>query len=323
MPLCAQWASLQRIHRSMIRFKKNSSISSPAIGELSKKFVRPLLYKFVVSSRMFYKYMGWRRSKLKLSYVKKFGDTVRFGPLAGTRLRVEWSELPKFLGTYEAQLHPYLYQVISHPYDLILNIGCAEGYYAVGLARAIPHSDVRAYDTDPVQRARCKDNVILNDLLSRISIGDEFEGQMFGDFPEKRVLVVCDVEGHEVSLLDPRKHFGLETIDLIVELHEDACTTIRDLFQERFANTHRIVHVARQLFGDLGQIESLFDSEMDQLAAIYENRFGRTSWLVLMSNRWIADEQPSKERITDSLGNQRVHSTVERDVVLGEDAGSS
>ena len=153
--------------------------------------------------------------------------------------------------------------------------------------RAIPHSDVRAYDIDPVQRARCKDNVILNDLSSRISIGDEFKGQMFGTFLEKRVLVVCDVEGHEVSLLDPSKYVGFETMDLLVELHEDACTTIRDLFQERFADTHKIIHVPRQLFGDLGQIEGLFDSEMDQLAAIYENRFGRTSWLVLMSNRWM------------------------------------
>ena len=97
----------------MIRLEKHSSSSSPQIGELSKKLARPLLYKFVVSNRMFYKYMGWRRSKLKLSYVEKFGDAVRFGPLAGTRLRVEWSELPKFLGTYEAQLHPYLYQVVT------------------------------------------------------------------------------------------------------------------------------------------------------------------------------------------------------------------
>jgi len=40
----------------------------------------------------------------------------------------------KLLGFYEQPLQPYIEQVIQTGYPTIINIGCAEGYYAVGLA---------------------------------------------------------------------------------------------------------------------------------------------------------------------------------------------
>src|SRR5262245_56331762 len=37
---------------------------------------------------------------------------------------------PKLLGTYERELHPVLERICKEPYEGIVNIGCAEGYYA-------------------------------------------------------------------------------------------------------------------------------------------------------------------------------------------------
>ena len=266
------------------------------VAETIKRALRPVLHRLVVNDRLFDKYMGWRRSRLKSRYVSWFGNTVASGPFSGTRLRPEWSELPKFLGTYKSPLHPYLHKIITDTaYDQVLNIGCAEGYYAVGIATAIPRSLVKAFDIDLVQRQRCKDNAILNGLADRVKIERAFNGELFNSFTQERVLVICDIEGHEAALLDPARYEGLKRLDMIVELHEHSRPDIVDLFSERFSISHEITYVPRQLLADLAPIEKLFDTEMDQLAAIYENRVGRTSWMVLFSRHWIGSRVTPEE----------------------------
>src|SRR5436190_882004 len=41
----------------------------------------------------------------------------------------------KLLGSYENELHPFIQQLGANKYTEIIDIGCAEGYYAVGLAQ--------------------------------------------------------------------------------------------------------------------------------------------------------------------------------------------
>jgi hypothetical protein len=42
------------------------------------------------------------------------------------------SVLSKLLGTYESELHPVLHEILIKPYELIVDVGSAEGYYAIG-----------------------------------------------------------------------------------------------------------------------------------------------------------------------------------------------
>ena len=142
----------------------------------------------------------------------------------------------------ESPLHPYLHKIIiDTAYDQVLNIGCAEGYYAVGIATAIPRSLVKAFDIDLVQRQRCKDNVIFNGLADRVKIEKAFNGELFNSFTQERVLVICDIEGHEAVSLGPRLgNEGLKRLDMIVELHEHSRPDIVDLFRERFSISHEI-----------------------------------------------------------------------------------
>lgn len=96
------------------------------------------------------------------------------------------------------------------------------------------------------------------------------------------MLVICDIEGGEVELLRPDRWRGLESVDLLIELHEDRVDDILGLFRQRFRTSHCLTHVQRQLISELAPIEKLFTNEMDQLTAVYENRFGPTSWLLLL-----------------------------------------
>src|SRR4051812_42950342 len=44
-------------------------------------------------------------------------------------------ELPMVLGSFEAELHDHLERFLARAPRVVVNIGCAEGYYAVGIAR--------------------------------------------------------------------------------------------------------------------------------------------------------------------------------------------
>jgi hypothetical protein len=68
------------------------------------------------------------------------------GPFTGLKF-VGCSNLgtivPKWIGTYESQLQPIIESIIgSGDYRTVIDIGAAEGYYAVGLAWRLPHASV-------------------------------------------------------------------------------------------------------------------------------------------------------------------------------------
>jgi hypothetical protein len=77
------------------------------------------------------------------------GVLVLQGPLKGLHFLEQSAEgchVAKLLGCYEQPLQPYIQQAIDAGYPTILNIGCAEGYYAVGMARRMPDTTVFAHD---------------------------------------------------------------------------------------------------------------------------------------------------------------------------------
>src|SRR5262245_23301735 len=83
------------------------------------------------------------------------GLTVSGGPFAGLRYPgLEPLSLgPKLLGLYERELHGAVEDAIRAQPGVIVNVGAADGYYAVGLARRCPDARVVAYEADPAQRA--------------------------------------------------------------------------------------------------------------------------------------------------------------------------
>src|SRR6516164_10354166 len=60
---------------------------------------------------------------------------VRSGPFEGLKY-IKYSSgspfLPKLLGNYEAVIGDWISDAIGKQYDVIIDLGCAEGYYVVG-----------------------------------------------------------------------------------------------------------------------------------------------------------------------------------------------
>jgi Met-10+ like-protein len=240
-------------------------------------------HKMFANEVAFGRFIGWRRSVLKRRHIEKHGNQVLYGPMKGLRLDPTQSELPKFIGTYEHMLHHWLQAAVARGYSTILNIGCAEGYYAIGLARLLPEAAVSAFDINPDQQSYCRLNAELNGVAHRVVVSGQFEGRMFADHADSRTLVVCDIEGGEIELLRPERWPALARMDLLVELHEEHMPNLPEEFCRRFSTTHHIQHIVRSYPSDVTLLDRLFPKEQDQLPALYENRFGPTSWMALTS----------------------------------------
>src|ERR1700722_2566319 len=73
---------------------------------------------------------------------------VRTGPFAGMRygsVSVGSAYIPKLLGIYERELSSFIEAACLKRPDLIVDVGAAEGYYAVGLAVRNPTAKVIAF----------------------------------------------------------------------------------------------------------------------------------------------------------------------------------
>jgi hypothetical protein len=153
--------------------------------------------------------------------------------------------LPKIVGCYEAELHGILTQVISRNYDLVLNIGCSEGYYAIGLSLRLPNACVFAFDIDPLARQHCHKIASLNHVSDRVTIQGECTMDQLQELVGDSTLIICDCEGCELQLLRPDSAPCLRACDLIVELHDcfDPCTS--KVVTGRFAQSHDTVVLNR------------------------------------------------------------------------------
>ncbi len=217
------------------------------------------------------------------------GATVQCGPFASLKYLEESTAesvyLPKLMGTYEAEVHPALARIAQKLYETVVNVGCGEGYYAVGLARLLPAARVLAFDTDPTAQELCQRLARLNGVAERVVVGGECSSARLRELARAGTLIVCDVEGAEVQLLDPRQVPGLVSCDLLVELHDCINANISSLICERFQPTHDILmlnHGGRNPYA-IPALKNLI--QFNQFLAVLEARPGPTPWVFLTARK--------------------------------------
>jgi len=217
----------------------------------------------------------------------KIGDCVYSGPFKGMKLTpcmLSGLFAPHLLGCYEHELHRTVERVIASPYTTILNIGCSNGYYSIGLALRMPQATVHAFDTDEKAQNGCRDMAALNGVANRVQIGGAFDGEGFARFAGTGTLLLMDIEGAEQHLLDPASWPALQTMDIIVELHECNTAGITQTITDRFAATHDIVIVRnRSIHFPLESLlgDDVYLDHFDNMVVTFEGRAGPTPWAVM------------------------------------------
>ena len=226
----------------------------------------------------------WRSRVLVQTFVRHEGARIWGGPFAGMDYVAEAAEgalIPRLLGSYESELHPHLAAFAAQGLDCVIDVGCAEGYYAVGLARMMPGVSIHAHDIDETARVACADLATRNGVAGQVTVGGEFKPQDFEAFVGKRVLVMVDAEGAELEILQPDLSPALAGMNLIVETHDVYRPGALAQITERFAATHDIIRVDPQLkpFAGPAWLQDL--PHLDQLLAVWEWRVQPTPWLVM------------------------------------------
>lgn len=170
---------------------------------------------------------------------------VLHGPFKGMRypgLKSVGSTLaPKIIGSYEKELHPILERICRTPYTEIIDVGCAEGFYAVGLAMRISSARVFAFDTDATALLLCEQMARLNRVFDRITFGSFCTSEALARLPlTDKALIISDCEGYEKQLFDESVVPILARHDLLIEIHDFIDLDISQALRSRFTNTHRI-----------------------------------------------------------------------------------
>jgi hypothetical protein len=179
---------------------------------------------------------------LAVKVAEHFDYTVQDGLFRGMRYTraavLTHHTTPNLLGTYERQLYPLLKEAAVRC-DLIIDIGSAEGYFAVGLAR-LTGKPVEAFDVNGSERQMIREMAALNHVAHLLSVSHWCSSAKLVDLVRgKRALVFCDIEGGEFSLFTPDAVEALGGCEVFIELH--GTPDLNRSFIERFAGRDPII----------------------------------------------------------------------------------
>jgi precorrin-6B methylase 2 len=220
--------------------------------------------------------------------------TVRNGLFRGLKYPLSQSVgselLPKLLGSYESELHPVLDEMLEQGYNTIVDIGCAEGYYAIGFALRLPHAEVYAFDTNPTAKQLCAEMGRLNGVGERLHIEDFCSEETLRSIPlGDRGLIISDCEGYEGLLFNRGLAEFLVKHDVIIETHDFIDIDLSAKMRNAFAKTHHIRSI--KSVDDIEKAHTCHDrmldpySTRDKYLALTEKRPAIMEWLVMTSKK--------------------------------------
>lgn len=215
------------------------------------------------------------------------GNRVLSGPFAGMHYVGESAGsafAPKIFGTYEAELHGVVEEMCAGRPARIVDIGAAEGYYAVGLATRCAQATVVAFEREARARELLATMARANGVCERLAIqgecsADTLRTALAGD----EGCLVCDIEGGELRVLDGALVAALARWTLLVETHDYLVPGTEATLRQRFSPTHKIREVASRPRARADLPPSLRHWLMDRWMARYLEEFrpAAMTWLFM------------------------------------------
>lgn len=233
--------------------------------EESKKIFKAIMDKKIVVSGIF--------KGMKYPELSSFGSAL----------------YPKILGSYETELSSTIERLLKKNYKEIIDIGCAEGYYIVGLAlKTSAETTIWGFDIDKTALAMCQKMAVENLIQNKIILGNLFRAEDLAKFKFTNGLVLCDCEGCENELFTPESINNMRNCDAIIELHDFKIPGIQKKLVNLFSSSHECQviktnnwykHVTRNP-KEYKYILKGINYEI-KIAALDEYRPGPMKWLVL------------------------------------------
>ncbi|MBC5773497.1 hypothetical protein H8S95_05430 [Pontibacter sp. KCTC 32443] len=253
-----------------------------------------ILYPFAVLGRFAYAMRNTTEARENLDENNKFDRLFHskkvlnghFKNMVYPSMRSVGSSLyPKLLGSYEKELEEALGNLLNNSYSSIIDIGCAEGYYAVGLGLKFKESNIIAYDIDDKARKLCLEMAKMNGLSDRFEIrGECTPFELSKLVSGKRCLIICDCEGYEKYLFNELNLNSLSKSDLIIETHDFIDISISNLLFTLISETHNIELI--KSIDDIQKVKTYSYKELnsfslyDKFLILKEERPAIMEWLI-------------------------------------------
>ena len=203
-----------------------------------------------------------RRQRDEQALVAHAGLIVRSGPFVGMSLRGACSPLGgKLLGTHEMELAPVIERLCRSDIEHVVNVGAADGFYAVGMLHRLKMARGTAFEMLTAYHSSIHELADSNSVRERLDIRAACDPEVLASAltGNERTLVIIDVEGAERDLLDPSRVPRLRDAWILVELHDFIDPEISTLVRRRFEQSHRVTsyRATPRTPGDLPKVEGM------------------------------------------------------------------
>jgi hypothetical protein len=148
-------------------------------------------------------------------------------------------------GTYEKEILPALSPLLDGAFEVVIDVGSAQGYYVVGLAMRRPDLRIIGFESNPEGQAQITRMAEVNGVGGRIELRGYCDPAGLRNAIEdaSRTFLIMDIDGGEQELMDPTKIPQLASMTILVEVHDPYVPGVTELIRERFRDTHDIQHI--------------------------------------------------------------------------------
>lgn len=217
-------------------------------------------------------------------FARRYGNRVLRGPMEGLTYPTDLLAnvdypVARLAGSYEQELHAAIETALRPAPRTFVDIGYADGYYAVGLARRCPDLRVEGFELSRDAERTCKALADANGVGARIRHHGAANQARVGRLGAIDGLVLADVEGFERELFSASVVGQMREATVIIELHEIASPGVTGDLRRRFEPTHEIEIVPAQDRDTAAFPEVVDLPDAGRLVGEWERTDGR-DWLV-------------------------------------------
>lgn len=238
----------------------------------------------------------YRREQLSEIFDERFDGTVAYGPFTGLQLSrtSSWSPTDRasmLFGLYEQEL---LLELATLPAgcDTFIDLGAADGYYAVGAVKSGLFARTYAFEITPAGQAKVRENAERNGVSDRVHIFGEARKDFARLIPPEHLkasVLFVDIEGAEFDIFDRQVLSDFRNTVIFFEIHDflvaDSEARVRKLREDasEFFDIREFTTAAR----DLSRYPELRElNDTDRWLVCSEGRKHLQTW-------WRLDPKPS------------------------------
>lgn len=168
-----------------------------------------------------------RRERISSLVFEQFQGQVQLGPFQGMKLsgNPHWGisdRASMLLGLYEKEVMEQLLALSAKSNQTFIDIGAADGYYAVGLTMAKKFKKSICFEATELGQKVIAENAEVNGVAGQIEIhgiADDAALEKISRQELEGAVVLVDIEGAEFEVLNRANLEKLSRSHLVIEVH--------------------------------------------------------------------------------------------------------